>query len=285
MKMRECMDNLQDEFNKIMISIQSRIASENVPLMLFRQLITSLCVSQKQNIPLFSPQMMNEIINYSFDEIFLFLTRNEVWDFLNFHVLKKIVKQFINDAESINQSIAVYQMRVDRFKRETYLPDYIKVRASGASPIPGCKDVMVKIERDYGTFTLEQLSDEEEFLCSQFLLNQFIFRFKESRSGCVQITWLIPEAAVNELMPAKLAENGEALKEHGILEIRVDNRYVYMVSNIHCTYINFSLPITSRAIRVHVANCLQDKGYATSQVEANTLRGRSTCRILGRVVQ
>ena len=232
------MDNLQDEFNKIVISIQSRMVSENVPLKFFRQLITSLCVNQKQNIPLFSPQMINEISNYTLDEIFLFLTRNEVWDFLNFHVLTKIVKQFINDAESINQNIAVYQMRVDIFKRETYLLDYIKVRASGASPIPGCKDVMVKIEQNYETFTLAQLSEQEEFLCSQFLLNQFIFRFKESRSGCVQITWLVPQAAIDLLMPANLARKGDALKEHGILEIRVDNRYVYMVS-----YVNFALPI------------------------------------------
>ena len=226
------MDNLQDEFNRIVIDTESWLTSEKVSLTGFRQLITSLCVNQKQNIPLFSPQMINEISNYTFDQVFLFLTRNEVWDFLNFHVLKKIVKQFISDAGGFNQRIAQYELRVNNFKQETYLQDYIRVRASGAAPIPGCKNVMAKIEQDYETFTLAQLSEQEEFLCSQFFLNQFIFRLKESGSGCVQITWLVPQAAIDLLMPANLARNGEALKEHGILEIRVDNRYVYKVSYI-----------------------------------------------------
>ena len=227
------MDILQDEFNSIMIDTESWLTSKEAPLKSFQLLITNLCVNQKQNIPLFSPEMMNKISNYTFYEAFLFLSRNEVWDFLNFHVLKKIVKQFISDAGGFNRRIAQYEVRVKTFKQETYLQDYIKVRASGAHPIPGCKDVMVKIEQDYETFTLAQLSEQEEFLCSQFLLNQFIFRLKESRSGCVQITWLVPQAAIDLLMPANLARNGEALKEHGILEIRVDNRYVYKVSYIH----------------------------------------------------
>jgi len=40
----------------------------------------------------------------------------------------------------------------------------------------------------------------------------------------------IPASAMPLFMPEKLAEKGEALKKRGILKIKVDDRYVYMVS-------------------------------------------------------
>ena len=89
---------------------------------------------------------------------------------------------------------------------------------------------MVKIDRDYGTFTLANVAEEEEFLDNEFLLNQFIFRLNDVERGCVQITWFVPANAIPLLMPEKLAQKGEALKKRGILKIRVDDRYVYMVN-------------------------------------------------------
>ena len=226
------MDGLQDEFNSIVIKTQSLVVAKNVPLMLFRQLITSLCVQHKQNIPLFTTQMIYEISNFSFDDIFLFLTRYEVWDFLNFHVLTKIVKQFLTDDKTIRRTLDAYQPKVDIFKENTFLKDYVQVRSNGTCPIPGCKDVMVKLKGDFERFTLADVSEQEQFLASQFFLNQFIFRLKYAEKGCVQITWLIPETAINLLMPENLSKKGEALKRQGIMEIRVDNRYVYKVGSL-----------------------------------------------------
>ena len=229
--MRQAMDDLQDEFNSIVILTQSLVVAKNASLMLFRQLITSLCVQQKQNIRLFTTPMICEISNYSFDDIFLFLTQYEVWDFLNFHVLTKIVKQFLTDDKMIQRAIEDYQPKVDIFKKNTFLRDYVQVRSNGTCPIPGCKDMMVKLKRNYAQFTLADVSEQEQFLASQFLLNQFIFRLKYAEEGCVQITWLIPQTAINLLMPENLAKKAEALKHQGIMEIRVDNRYVYKVSS------------------------------------------------------
>ena len=76
----------------------------------------------------------------------------------------------------------------------------------GASPILHYRDVMVKIERDYNTFTLADLSELENFLANQFLLNQFIFRLKDFEKGCVQITWLVPAGAIQLLKSDELAK-------------------------------------------------------------------------------
>ena len=288
------MDGLQDDFNNIVITTQSLIVAKNVPLMLFRQLITSLCVNQKQNIPFFTTQMISEIGEFSFDDIFLFLTRNEVWDFLNFHVLTKIVKQFLAQEEEIQSAIRSYHPKVDTFKKNTFLQDYVHVRSSGTSPIPGCKDVMVKVKRKYERFTLADVSDQEKFLASQFLLNQFIFRLKYAEMGCVQITWLIPETAIDLLMPENLARKGEALKHWGVTEIRVNNRYVYKVSSHQSKFNLLTTIIISHKVltdvhfnsisSTHVRLYMQDlllgihmSGHAFAM--QNTLHGRTlhTC--------
>ena len=211
-KVRQDIDELQDEFNDILVLAQESFESHAVPLKKFRLSVTSLCVNQKQNIPIFNQSMLEVIEKSSCDEIFSFLTRMEVWDFLNFRVLQKIVKSFIPDDDEICRRISEYAPKVEEFKKKTNLQDYIRVRASGTTPIPGYKTVMVKIDREYNMFTLADLAKEEEFLANQFLLNQFIFRLKDAGRGCVQITWLVPANAIPLLKPDKLAKKGEALK-------------------------------------------------------------------------
>ena len=93
-KVRQDIDELQDEFDDILVLAQESFVLRAVPLKKFRLSVTSLCVNQKQNIPMFNQSMLEVIEKSSCDEIFSFLTRMEVWDFLNFRVLQKIVKSF-----------------------------------------------------------------------------------------------------------------------------------------------------------------------------------------------
>ena len=221
---------MQEEFDDILLQAQESFRLNDVPLEKFRLKATSLCVSKKHNIPMFEESKLEKINTYSCDELFHLLTRMEVWDILNFQVLQGIVKKFIpNDIETCRR-IGTYALKVSEFKEATLLRDYVRIKASGTKAMPGYTTVMVKINENYGTFTLANVAEEEEFLENEFLLNQFIFRLSDGDRGCVQITWLVPASAMPLFMPEKLAEKGEALKKRGILKIRVDNRYVYMVN-------------------------------------------------------
>ena len=235
------MNELQKKFDDLLLLAQKSFSSHAVPLKEFRLKVTCLCVNQKQNIPLFNHSKFGEINSFSSEEIFSFLTRMEVWDFLNFQVLEEIVERFIpNDAE-VGGKISEYAPEVEAFKNTTNLQDYIRVRGTGANVTPEYRDVMVKIQRDYNRFTLADLAEEEGFLANQFLLNQFIFWLKDVEEGCVQITWLVPASAIQLLKPEKLAEKGETLRKRGIREIWVDGRYVYKVNTTTTTCMHFSL--------------------------------------------
>ena len=228
-EVRKKINVLQKKFDDVLLLAQKSFKSRAVPLSELRLKVTSLCVSQKQNIPLFDQSEIRLINTYSYEEIFTFLTSKEVWGFLNFQVLQEIVEQFIPSDTEVSGKISEYTPQVDAFKDETYLQDYVRIRGSGANTIPEYRDVMVKIQRDYDRFTLADLSKEEGFLANQFLLNQFIFWLKNVEPGCIQITWLVPASAVQLLKPDELAKKGKALKERGIREIWVDGRYVYKV--------------------------------------------------------
>ena len=237
-EVRQMIDELEDEFDDVLVLVQRSFESNAVPLNEFRLRVTRLCVSQKQNIPVFNQSMLEVINQSSCDEIFSFLTRMEVWDILNFRVLQKIVKTHIPDDAEVHRKIDEYSQRVEKFKEITMLRDFIRVRTSGTTAIPGYRTVMVKIKRDYNTFTLANLAEEEKFLANEFYLNQFIFRLKDAGRGCVQITWLVPASAIPLLKPEILAKKGEALKQRKMLEIRVDDRYVYTVQTTFYVYIH-----------------------------------------------
>ena len=230
------MNELQKNFDDLLLLAQNSFESHDVPLKDLRLKVTSLCVNQKQNIPMFDRSKFGEINTFSCEEIFSFLTRMEVWDFLNFQVLQEIVEKFIpNDAE-VSRKISEYAPQIEAFKNETNLRDYIRVRGSGANAIPEYRDVTVKMKRDYNTFTLAQLSEEEGFLANQFHLNQFIFWLKDVEPGCIQITWRVPAGAIPLLKPDKLAKKDKALKERGICEFRVEGRHLYKVNTTICMH-------------------------------------------------
>ena len=235
-EVRQKIKELQKKFDEVLLLAQKSFKSCDVPLSELRLKVISLCVSQKQNIPLFDQSEVEKISTFSYDEIFSFLTSKEVWDFLNFDVLQEIVKRFIPDDTEVSRKISEYAPQVEAFKNETNLRDYIRVRGSGANAIPEYKDLMVKIERDYNTFTLTDLTKEEGFLAHQFLLNQFVFWLKDVDGGCVQITWRVPASAIPLLKPDKLAKKSKALEERGIREVWVDGRYVYKVNTTVCMH-------------------------------------------------
>ena len=234
LEVRKELDELQDEFDDILVLAQEAFESHAVPLKKLRLTVTSLCINREQSIPMFNQSKLEVINTSSCDELFTFLIRMQVWDALNFHILKKIVEKYIpNDAE-ICKRIHDYAPKVEKFKKKTNLRDYIRIRASGPTAIPGYRTVMVKVNKFDNTFTLADVAEEEKFLANQFLLNQFIFRLKDAGRGGVQITWLVPASAIPLLMPEKLAKKGQALKERKMLETRVDDRYVYTVHITFC---------------------------------------------------
>ena len=75
-----------------------------------------MSVSFKENIPLYEKQMADIIIHVTLEEIILFCSRNEVWNFLNFQLLQDLADHF--EVEQLKTRLQNYSIAVV-FSNET----------------------------------------------------------------------------------------------------------------------------------------------------------------------
>ena len=150
-------------------------------------------VSQKENFPF---HRMPEIISYvTLEEIFIFCSRIEIWNFLNFQILMDLADQF--EVDGLQSRLREHSAAVSIFKRNTKLVDFLHIWA-GRNSLPNSEDVfaMLKVFK-WEDYTLEDVARHEKYLASEFQLRQLVVRFIDSGKGSV------PVAAERKIMSGK----------------------------------------------------------------------------------
>ena len=219
---------LEEKFNDLLVMAQKALVSHNVPVSEIHLRLTAYCDNNKDNIPLFEKHMLEVIEKSKVSEIFTLMTRIKAWDILNYRVLSTLLKKCIPEDE-VHGYVERYSAEADIFKRQTLVRDYMMLRGSSLTYPRGCTTLAAKIEEKYNHYTLADLAKDEAFLANEFLLQELIFRFKESQPGCISITGFIPRSAMSHLTPPLINKRREALKERGIIELIVDEKYIYRV--------------------------------------------------------
>ena len=219
---------LEEKFNDILVKAQKALVSQNVLVSDIHLRLTALCVDIEDNIPLFDKHMMEVIAKSKVPEIFALMTRIKAWDILNYRVLSTLLKKCIPEDE-VHGYVEQYSGEADKFKRVTLVRDYVMLRGSSLTYPRGFTTLSAKIEEKYNTYTLAGLANDQKFLANEFLLQQMIFRFKDSQRGCISVTWFIPKSAMSHLTPPLINKSRKALEERGIIELIVDEKYIYRV--------------------------------------------------------
>ena len=242
---------LEDRFNDLLVMAQRVL--EKVPIGELHVRLSAFCVNTEDNIPFFDRHMLEVITKSKVAEIVSLMTRMKVWDPINYRVLTSLVRKYTqgDDDSNICDHFEQYSVQTEKFKKETLLRDYMAIKGRGNIFPHGCTTITVKFERKYSNYTLAALAEDEAFLAGEFLLHQMILRFKESHYGCISVTWFIPACAVPLLKPPLSNEKRAALKERGVVELIVDEKYIYRVSRLKrpCTY---NVCITGNVMRVSV---------------------------------
>ena len=219
---------LEEKFNDLLVMAQKALVSQNVPVSEIHLRLTALCVDIEDNIPLFNTHVLGVIAKSMVPEIFALMTRIKAWDILNYRVLSTLLKKCIPEDE-VHGYVEQYSAEADTFKRQTLVRDYMRLRGSSLTYPRGCTTLAAKIEEKYNQYTLADLATDEAFLANEFLLQQMIFHFKESQQGCICVTWFIPKSSMSHLTPPLINKSWEALKKRGIIELIVDEKYIYRV--------------------------------------------------------
>ena len=190
-----------------------------------RIFLNQMSVSQKENIPLYEQRMAEIISCLTLEEIFLFCSRNEVWNFLNFQLLQDVADHF--EVEELQKRLQEYSTAVRVFKRNTKLVDFLRIWAGRNSlkTLPDSEPVFAKLKAiKWEDYTLEDVARHEKYLASEFRLKQLVLRFSNAGKGCVVLMWLVTKSVATEMKKIMSGKEKPCFDSLTIEELNIGGR-------------------------------------------------------------
>ena len=218
------------KFALLLLTTYRKLKACNVPVEELRVYLTELSVSRKENVPLFSKQMAEIIVQTSLDQVITFMSRIGGWDFLNYYLLECVAEDF-GDSE-LQGKVKEYGERVEVFKAMTKLAEFLRVWSSRSpqGSLPDRETLIVKLEAQlWKDCTLADVARQERWLASEFQLEQYAFHFSNAEPGCVCLMWLIPVSAVPLILKA-IQDEKPNFTAASICEVVIGGSLVYKVN-------------------------------------------------------
>ena len=219
---------MEERFGALLVKTSTELETLKAPVDKVCLYLTSLSASKQANAPYFDKYTAALMSESSISRIFTILSRNGDFNFLNFRLLQLAVKKFGN--QNLKAQVEDYGVKVIEFMKETKLTDFLRVW-SGQAAYGSVLDrqlLVVKLDREWPKATLWCIAETEKYLAGEFQLNDFIFRFKEARPGCVILMWLIPSCAA-QLIKDAMKTKTPNFKRMKIRELIVNGDVLFQV--------------------------------------------------------
>ena len=219
---------MEERFAGLLVTASAELGKLGVPVDGVVLYLTSLKASTQADVPFFDQYTLSFLNERSLDRIFTILSRTGDVNFLNFRLLKKVVKQFGN--QNLDDQVDKYREEVQRFMRKTKFTDFLRVWSGQATygSVSKRELLIVKLDRKWPEATLSFVADMEQFLAGEFQLNIIIFRFAHANPGCVSLVWLIPASAA-QLIKEAMKTKQPNFKKMNIQELIVNGELLYSV--------------------------------------------------------
>ena len=207
-----------------------------------RIFLNQMSVGQKENIPLYEKRMADIISHFSIEEIILFCSRIELWDFLNFQLLQDVADHF--GVETLQSPLRDYSMAINEFKQDTKLVDFLRVWAgrNALNTLPDSEPIFAKINSlKWEDCTLADVACHEEYLAGEFRLKQLVLRFSNAGKGCVVLMWLVTKSVASEMKKIMCSNEKPSFDSVtcAFQELNIGGRTFKVL--LHCLYSCFPL--------------------------------------------
>ena len=225
LELSETVRRFETEFAGLLCFAHDVLKGAGVTESHVRIFLNQMSVGQKENIPLYEQRMAEIISHVTLEEIFLFCSRIEVWNFLNFQLLQDVADQF--KVEQLKTRLQEYSTTVDAFKRNTKLADFLRIWAGRNSlkTLPESEPVFAKLKAfKWEDYTLEDVARHEEYLASEFRLRQLVMRFSNAAEGCVVLMWLVTKSVATEMKKIMSGKEKPAFDSMTIEELNIGGR-------------------------------------------------------------
>ena len=172
---------MQEKFANLLSTSHDRLSATNIPIDTFQVYITALATSMKENT---TEQLLDPCTTSALADTFIFLTQIKCWDFLNFYLLECVVNKFGDNG--LQKKVQDYTAEVTEFKRNTKVFDFLHIWDSH-TPMAHLRVAVKTIESKWPHYTLADISHKQQYLPSEFLLEQFISRLAIASPGRVRV--------------------------------------------------------------------------------------------------
>ena len=225
LKLSETVQEFETEFAGLLCFAHDVLKNAGVKDSSVRIFLNQMSVSHKENIPLYAERMAEIFSHVTLEEIFLFCSRIEVWNFLNFQLLQDLADHF--EVEQLKTRLQEHNAAVVAFKRNTKLVNFLRIWAGRNSlkALPDSEPIFAKLKAfKWEDFTLEDVARHEKYLTSEFRLRQFVMRFSNAGEGCVLLMWLVTKSVANEMKKIMSSKEKPALDGMTIEELNIAGR-------------------------------------------------------------
>ena len=162
----------------------------------------------------------------SVEDIFVHL--NFYLSFLDFSLLEHIIKHF--GSCDLQQRMKEYSRDVQIFRTETLVADIIPHLSHKPEPPPHFVKLMLKLDFDPETCSLEVLEQHRKKCGSALSLSKFAFFLVALQEGSLVAVWLIPLDIVPSLKDCIKTKSLTFFLNHKILKLSVNEKCLYPFS-------------------------------------------------------
>ena len=227
---RDRIDQLEEKYDTLLVATQKYLQQKPVDIIEFRTKVTRLPRSMKGDHQ-YQQYIINNLSALStantIDEVFVLL--NFYWDYLNYHLLERIVHLYGDD--KIKEMMRQFVVDMQAFRETTTLEMFWKAHGSKHSTIPkDLTEAVFKHSNLIATSSLEEVEDYRRAYASQYALPEFVMILVQVQPGCVTTMWLIPTPIAITLRDRMQSGEVQFLQKNHILEMKLNGTTVYTKS-------------------------------------------------------
>ena len=184
----------------------------------------------------------------SVHEIFCAISKNGLWDCINYFPLKMIIEEFASQDVELSEWVKQYEAARSGYMLCTKISDYIDMVSTSDSSLidldeqveekPAKYDpryyrkLSLKVKAEVTELSMQYICELWESLASYYHLPPLPAILDIIHAGCILVTWLVPTKLTPELIE-KARANPDFFQMHNVLWAKVgDDEYLYNSKDI-----------------------------------------------------
>ena len=174
------------------------------------------------------------------DETFAAITKNGLWDCINYFSLKCIVKEFAANDTQMSEWVKQYEVVLSGYMRDTKISDHIDVVATSDIDLDQqlegnlakydaryYRRLSVKVDAKVNEKSMQYINELWESLAFHFVLPSHTVILDSICADGILVTWLVPTSHTMDLVKNAHAD-ADFFRKHNILWATVNNDdYLY----------------------------------------------------------